>query len=98
MRDVILESVVTCPHCGWAQRETLPAGPTNISSGGRPSLYGAGWAGGLAFAIGIFTSILIALEFGRLVWRWQVASGREPETTGVGAVASAIFCPLPTWI
>ncbi|MEM5427983.1 GDCCVxC domain-containing (seleno)protein [Cupriavidus oxalaticus] len=24
MRDVILESVLTCPHCGWAQRETMP--------------------------------------------------------------------------
>ncbi|CAJ92938.1 hypothetical protein E6A55_09375 [Cupriavidus necator H16] len=24
MHDVILESVVTCPHCGWAQRETMP--------------------------------------------------------------------------
>ncbi|WP_454743851.1 GDCCVxC domain-containing (seleno)protein [Cupriavidus necator] len=24
MRDVILESIVTCPHCGWAQRETMP--------------------------------------------------------------------------
>ncbi|QEZ44752.1 bestrophin-like domain [Cupriavidus oxalaticus] len=57
-------------------------------------LYGAGWAGGLVFVIGLFTSILIALELGRLVWQWQVASGREPETTGVGAVASAIFALL----
>ncbi|CAN7774839.1 DUF4239 domain-containing protein [Cupriavidus necator] len=57
-------------------------------------LYGAGWAGGLVFAVGLFASILIALELGRLVWQWQVASGREPETTGVNAVASAIFALL----
>ncbi|SPC06572.1 DUF4239 domain-containing protein [Cupriavidus oxalaticus] len=57
-------------------------------------LYDAGWAGGLMVAVGLFTSILIALELGRLVWRWQVASGREPETTGVGVVASAIFALL----
>ncbi|MDQ0142005.1 bestrophin-like domain [Cupriavidus necator] len=57
-------------------------------------LYGAGWAGGLALVVGLFTSILIALELGRLVWQWQVASGREPETTGVSAVASALFALL----
>jgi hypothetical protein len=57
-------------------------------------LYGAGWAGALIFALGLFASILVALELGRLVWRWQVASGREPETTGVSAVASAIFALL----
>ena len=57
-------------------------------------LYGADWAGGLVLAVGIFISILIALELGRLVWQWQVSSGREPETTGVSAVASAIFALL----
>ncbi|WP_316151534.1 GDCCVxC domain-containing (seleno)protein [Cupriavidus sp. BIC8F] len=24
MRDLVLESVLTCPHCGSAQRETMP--------------------------------------------------------------------------
>jgi hypothetical protein len=24
MKDVILESVITCPRCGFAQRETMP--------------------------------------------------------------------------
>ncbi|WP_454765611.1 GDCCVxC domain-containing (seleno)protein [Cupriavidus campinensis] len=24
MRDPTLESVLTCPHCGWAQKETMP--------------------------------------------------------------------------
>lgn len=57
-------------------------------------LYGAGWAGGLVFAVGLFTSILIALELGRLMWQWQVTSRREPETRGVGTVASAIFALL----
>jgi hypothetical protein len=57
-------------------------------------LYGAGWVGGLVFVIGLFAVILIALEFGRRLWQWQVASGREPETTGVGAVTSAIFALL----
>lgn len=57
-------------------------------------LYGAGWPGGLLFAVGLFASILIALELGRMVWQWQVASGREPETTGVSSVASAIFALL----
>jgi len=57
-------------------------------------LYGAGWPGGLMFAGGLFASILIALELGRLVWQWQVDSGREPETTGVSTVASAIFALL----
>lgn len=57
-------------------------------------LYGSGWAGGLLLVAGIFASILIALELGRRVWRWQVDSGREPESTGVGAVAGAIFALL----
>ncbi|WP_249221412.1 DUF4239 domain-containing protein [Cupriavidus sp. KK10] len=57
-------------------------------------LDGAGWAGWLVFAVGLFASIMIALELGRLVWQWHVASGREPETTGVSAVASAIFALL----
>lgn len=57
-------------------------------------LYGVGWTGGLMFAVGLFASILITLELGRLVWQWQVNAGREPETTGVSAVASAIFALL----
>ncbi|MDE3186492.1 MAG: hypothetical protein KGM96_03070 [Acidobacteriota bacterium] len=24
MSDIVLESVLTCPHCGFAQRETMP--------------------------------------------------------------------------
>lgn len=24
MNDVVLESVLTCPHCGFAKRETMP--------------------------------------------------------------------------
>jgi len=24
MADVILESVITCPHCGFSKRETMP--------------------------------------------------------------------------
>ncbi len=24
MSDIILESVLTCPHCGFAKRETMP--------------------------------------------------------------------------
>ncbi|MGH8787334.1 MAG: DUF4239 domain-containing protein [Cupriavidus necator] len=57
-------------------------------------LYGSGRAGALVFAAVIFASILMALELGRLVWRWQVDSGREPESTGVSAVSSAIFALL----
>ncbi len=24
MKDVVLESVLTCPHCGFSKRETMP--------------------------------------------------------------------------
>ena len=26
MREVVLNSVVTCPHCGFREEETMPAG------------------------------------------------------------------------
>ncbi|CAG9181565.1 hypothetical protein LMG23992_04528 [Cupriavidus laharis] len=57
-------------------------------------LYGTGWIGGIALAFGLFASILVAMGLGRLVWQWQVNAGRDPETTGVGVVASAIFALL----
>ncbi|WP_061958745.1 DUF4239 domain-containing protein [Cupriavidus pauculus] len=57
-------------------------------------LYGSGLFGAIALSVGLFVSVLTALEVGRLVWQWQVNAGREPESTGVGAVTSAIFALL----
>ncbi|WP_423200367.1 DUF4239 domain-containing protein [Cupriavidus sp. H19C3] len=57
-------------------------------------LYGSGVFGAITLSVGLFASILAAMEMGRLVWRWQVNAGREPESTGVGAVTSAIFALL----
>lgn len=57
-------------------------------------LYGSGMSGAIALSVGLFASILVAMEMGRLVWQWQVNAGREPESTGVGAVTGAIFALL----
>ncbi len=56
--------------------------------------YGFGGLGGIVLSVGLFATIVVAMEFGRQVWKWQVDAGREPETTGVGVVASAIFALL----
>ncbi|WP_066731286.1 DUF4239 domain-containing protein [Cupriavidus sp. D384] len=57
-------------------------------------LYDSGVFGAIALCVGLFASILVAMDVGRLVWQWQVNAGREPESTGVGAVTSAIFALL----
>ncbi|MGY8527481.1 bestrophin-like domain [Paracidovorax citrulli] len=57
-------------------------------------LYGLGWFSGIALALGLFATILLAMEAGRLIWQWHIDTGREPETTGVGAVGSAVFALL----
>ncbi|KAI3591766.1 hypothetical protein D9X30_3291 [Cupriavidus sp. U2] len=41
-------------------------------------LYGSGLFGAIALSVGLFVSVLTALEVGRLVWQWQVnATGTD---------------------